>query len=190
MSVVIAIKTGDGVLVGADSQTSFGEYEKEHKLAENNFKITRMPHGILLGHAGEVRATQVLSCHKDWFEELGDEPLTKEFLVTKISPRLSAELRRRGLTDEDGDYNGQFLVAQGDRIFNLNSDFSVFTIPTFAAIGSGLDAAFLARAGARCGDERETVLAGLRLAAKNDKSVGAPFILIDTVRLAYEIVEG
>ena len=194
MSIIIATKTEDGVLMGADTQTSRGDRDKVTSLGENNLKITRMPHGILLGHAGAVRVTQILACHKDWFEELGDEPLTKRFLVMRIIPRYYRELKERDLLDAEDStvqYGGGFIVAQGDRIFVLNGDFSVDEVPSFVSIGCGQDAAYLVRQ-TRAKDgafEREETLLALRLSASVDRAVGAPFVLIDTKDLQFEYVK-
>ena len=180
--------------MGADTQTSRGDRDKITSLGENNLKITRMPHGILLGHAGAVRVTQILACHKDWFEELGDEPLTKRFLVMRIIPRYYRELKERDLLDAEDStvqYGGGFIVAQGDRIFVLNGDFSVDEVPSFVSIGCGQDAANLVRQ-TRAKDgafEREETLLALRLSASVDRAVGAPFVLIDTKDLQFEYVK-
>ncbi len=195
MSIVIAAKTENGVLMGADTQTSHGDYEKVTSLGENGMKITKMPHGILLGHAGSVRVTQILACHKDWFDALGDAPLTKQFLVEEIVPRYYIALRQRGLLKtEDGttQYGGGFIAAQGDRIYTINRDFSVTEIPSFVSIGCGLDAAYLLRMkdAHKNTSVRGQMLQAMRLAAAVDTAVGEPFVLIDTENLQYEIVEG
>ncbi len=197
MSLVIAAKIDGSVLMGADSQTSHGDREKVTGRGENNLKITKMPRGILLGHVGEVRVIQPLACHGDWFEETEDEPLSKRFLVEKIVPRYYEELKKRGWLANSDDpsehtcFRGSFLIAQGDRLFGLNGNFSVDEIPAFAAIGCGQDAAYLAwrEADADAGMAQNMLLRALRLSVASDNSVGAPFVFIDTKELRYEYVE-
>lgn len=190
MSLIIAEVKDGAVYMGADTRTSAGDLQFTQKSA-NNLKIHKMPNGILLGRAGLVKATQILSCHKDWFEGEDAKQLSKEFIVTQIIPKLYRELNKRKLLERTAParMEGTFLIAQGNRLFRIASDFSVIVAPGFDSIGCGQDAAFaIQELNADC-PMREKFLKGLRLAASCDSTIAAPFVFIDTKTLEFEFVE-
>ena len=190
MSLIIAEVKDGAVYMGADTRTSCGSRKYSYK-SEANLKIHKMPNGILLGAVGMVKSTQILSCHKDWFEGEDAQNLSKEFLVTQIVPKLYRELNRRKQLEKShpAELDGSFLIAQEDRLFRLTRNFSVSVVPAFEAIGAGLNAAFAVNDCADGLSTREKLLKGLRLAASCDSTIGAPFVFIDTKALEFEFVE-
>ena len=190
MSLVIAEVTDGAVQMSADTQLSWTVC-KAHSMFENNLKIVKMPHGILMGAAGDVKAARMLFCHKDWFEELGDEKLCKEFLIMEIVPKLYETLDGEGLLKEDhpAEHPNTFIFAQGDRLFLMNGDFSVQAVPKSIAIGCGKYAAEIVNEYDKELPVRERMLKALRLASKIDNAVGAPYVFIDTKKLELEFVE-
>ena len=188
MSLVIAEVRDGAVYFGADTRTSCGNRQYCYK-SEANLKIHKMPNGILIGAVGAVKSSQILECHKDWFEDCKE--LSKEFLVTSIVPKLYRELKERKLIEKKhpAELEGTFLIAQGDRLFRLARNFSVTVIRGFEAIGAGLSAAFTIQDLDGDCPLREKFLKGLRLAASCDSSIAAPFVFIDTKSLEFEFVE-
>ena len=190
MSLIIA-EVKDGVVyMGADTRISWGDVQY-CLTAESNLKIIKMPQGILLGTVGMVAVSQILNCHKDWFEEEAAQNLTKEYLVTQIVPKLYRELRKRGQLSkkEPAELECSCFLAQQDRLFRISHDFSVSVVPAFDAIGAGQNAAFaINELNSEC-SLKEKFLKGLRLAASCDNSIAAPFVFIDTKNLKFEIVE-
>lgn len=191
MSLIVAAIKDGVVYMGADSQTSHGDDCKTNYFAESNRKIAKMPYGILIGHAGRSRNAQILCAHKEWFEALEHQPLTKEFLTMEIAPDLYFELKRLKWLNKDHPVESvtSFLFAQGGSLFEMRDDFSVYSVPSFAAIGSGDDAAFVVNALHKDLSPKEKITAALRLADKHSNAVGAPFFLIDTKNLEFETVE-
>lgn len=196
MSLVIAVKENDRVLMGADTQTSRGD-EKYSIAGTETQKIHLTPNGVVVGTAGLVRVLQQLTCHPEWFEELPPEGLTKEFLVRRIAPALLECIDGQNLSDE-GDRSEEIphaefsaVFAQGDRIFVMESDYSVFAMPGYAAIGCGCDAANAVFADKRNPDEpaKEKLLRALRFADRLDSAVGAPFLIVDTERNTMERID-
>lgn len=193
MSLVIAVRDGDRVFFAADTQTTKGK-RKRCNVSETNLKIARMPNGILLGHAGLVRNANVLSTHNDWFENIGEGDLTKEILVKDIIPKLINEMIERDYLDkEEKDYpkmQGSFLIAQGNQLYHIKSNFSVWRIHDFAMIGSGSDSSNAVLFSADEGKTiKEKMLLSLKQAAYFDTAVDKPFVFIDTHDLQYEIME-
>lgn len=190
MSLVIA-EIKDGVVhMGADTQGS-GEISKTSYTSESNLKISKMPHGIIIGSVGVVPVLRILTCHKEWFEKLGSEPLSKKFITTKIVPKFYNELEEMDwLTEKDpAGINNCFLIAQCDRLFLLKDDFTVNIVPKLCAIGCGQDAAEVVYAQSTDLSVREKMLKALRLASKFDNGVGAPYVFVNTDSLAFEFVE-
>ena len=190
MSLVIA-EIKDGVVyMGADTQVSSGE-TKRNLTTEPNLKITRMPHGILLGKVGAVRVSNILINFKEWFEPLEHQPLTKEFLVTKIMPKFYNELKKRELLSREhiAGFEGSFLIAQKDKLFLINGNFTVNEVPRFDAIGAGNDAAYTTYQLLPNASVREKMLTSLRLASEYDTSISAPYAFCDTKSLEIELVE-
>lgn len=190
MSLVIA-EIKDGVVyMGADTLKSYKDDVYSNR-CESKHKIKKMPFGVLIGTVGLVSVTDVFCAHKEWFADLEHEKLTKEFLVTKIIPKLYCELKERGELKEEAPagINNSFLVAQGDRLFAIRSNFFVQTVPTSDAIGCGEAAAFAVNALDKNAPVRDRMLRALRLASDCSDAVGAPYIFIDTKSQEYEIVE-
>lgn len=190
MSLVIA-EVKDGVVyMGADTQAS-GDVFKENFSLESNLKIIKMPHGIVIGCVGTKDVARVLTCHKDWFEELNDKPLSKEFLTTKIVPKFYNELKELDWLKENApaEHACRFLIAQKDKLFILKDNFTVNIVPRFCAIGCGEYAAEVVNADTADMSVNEKMLNALRLADRFDNAVGAPYVFIDTKNLKFEFVE-
>jgi hypothetical protein len=157
-----------------------------------NLKIQKMPHDILVAGAGNGSNSDIFTAHKEWFEELGDDKLSKEFLTMEILPAYYEELKKLGDLKYDKGYpdsGTDFLIAQGDRLYILKRDFVVYTVPLYDAIGCGSDAAFATHNLKKFSTLREEFTHSLKLASKYDDSVGGPFVFIDTEKQEFEIVE-
>ena len=190
MSLVIA-EIKDGVVyMGADTQVSSGE-TKRNFTAEPNLKINRMPGGVLLGEVGAVRVSNILINFKEWFAPLEKEPLTKKFLVTKLLPKFYNELKKRELLRREhiSGFEGSFLLAQADKLFLINGNFTVSQVPHFDTIGAGNDAAYATYQLMKDAPVREKMLTSLRLASEYDLSISAPYVFCDTKSLTIELVE-
>lgn len=193
MSIVIAVKENNRVIFGADTQTSIGNRKKCSTL-ESNLKVTKMPNGILIGHAGLVENANTLTVHPEWFENLSDEGLTKRFLVMEVIPKLILELKEKNLLDKDSapdvEMQGSYIVAQKDKLFYIHRTFAVSEAPNYVSIGCGsfaADAVFFDSTDKRSTKER--ILSALNSAAMFDTGVDRPFVLIDTDTFEYEITE-
>lgn len=193
MSLVIAVKSGGKVLFGADTQKT-GGFRKMNPLSDANMKITRMPCGVLVGHAGMVDTANSLLRYPEWFSDMPEGDLTKQFIVTKIIPKLIRELREKDLLEKDGSpdmkMNAGFLLAKGDRLFRISRTLCVFEIPEYTAVGSGefaADAVFCDGNDKRSAEEK--LLSALRLASKYDASVSGPFVFADTTEFECRIME-
>lgn len=188
MSIVIAIKKNNVIYMGADTQTSCSNSRIERNVrTESNFKITRLPNGVLIGHTGTIRDNFQLYCRKSWFEKLPKEGLTKKYIVNEIIPLFRERLENINSIDEDGDYDGENIIAWKDKAYKICCDFSVYEITEFTAIGAYKNALYYLLNSKE--SVRNKILNALRCTDYYNSSVSKPFVLIDTEKLEYEIVE-
>ena len=85
MSIVIASKIGDRVVMVGDSAETIGS-EVETLTEKERMKVLKIG-DVLVGSAGRVKHIRRLVEHPEWFETKG-EPFDKKFIVTHIIPRL------------------------------------------------------------------------------------------------------
>lgn len=146
MSLVIAIKDKNRIVLGADKQTSVGN-NKDH-LATKIWEVADLP-GALMGSVGSVRASQILQ-YSELIDKnsLGEIP-TFEFIVRSLVPIIHATLDANGvrcaIPSEDEGVSVMMpnciLFAYKDRAWMIWHDFSVTEIEDYLAIGSGSDIA-------------------------------------------------
>ncbi|MBQ0099097.1 MAG: hypothetical protein KBS91_00920 [Firmicutes bacterium] len=189
MSVVVAICDGETVYMGCDTQTTTGEY-KRNNLTEANCKISKLDNGILLGICGSVKAHQVLISNPEIFNLPEDGILTRKHIVVNIIPKIN-EVLKDSLGDEKEEGQGlpvSIIIAYKDKCYCVRSSLKVIRITKFIADGAGGDYAFY---NLSCEHElvRARLLKALRTSAVLCESVSKPFVLIDTKKLEYEIVE-
>lgn len=149
MSLVIAIKDKDRIVLGADKQSSIGN-NKDH-LATKIWEVPNLE-GALMGSVGSIRASQIIQ-FSDIVDKnaLNSEP-TFDFVVRSLAPTIMATLNANGVKcaipeSPDGDsapcvmMPNSFLFAYKDRAWMIWHDFSVTEIYDYLAIGSGSDIA-------------------------------------------------
>ena len=190
MSVVVCIKEGDTVYLGADTQTTLGSRKKLHFINETGFKIKRTDEGILLGACGAVQTTQFLYADPDIFRLNENGELTKEWIVNEIVPKAWKKMKEEKLLDEDGYLESIFLLAYKDKVYQINHDLRVISRGGAFAIGAGQDFSAYPLMGEEGLGIRERMLKAMEICGENSDSISAPYIFIDTKNLEYEIVEG
>lgn len=188
MSVVVAVKENGIVYMGADTQSTAGK-KKKNELNESNFKIRRMGNGILVGTCGEVSSSQLLFSERNLFTLDSDGKLTKRHIVKEIIPKIIEVLKKGNKLDkDDGTMELAFLIAYKDCLYEILSDFFVLNLAKFAARGAGSEFVLYSLSKENL-PVRERILQALRISAKRIASVSAPYVLIDTEKQNYEVVE-
>ena len=194
MSVVMAVKQGNRIWFGADTQSTRGT-DRYNQLSPNDFKVIKLDNGVLLAMTGETATSQAILAHPEWFTVDAERGLTKEDIVTKIVPKMYEAL-------DAGDFlecadrgtpptmKCTILIAYKDKIFEIARDLQVMRYEDYQAIGSGANAILygLSRID-KSKDINEQLLRLLKISAKHDANVSAPFVLIDTKDLEYTIKE-
>ena len=194
MSVVIAVKHGDRILFGADTQATCGS-DKFNQLSPNDFKVTKFDNGILMSWTGDTQTNQFILAHPEWFTLDEKKGLTKEHIVTKILPQMYEALEEEELLEEADRgtpplIKGSILLAYQDKLFEICRDFQVLRYEDYQASGSGSNCIHYGVSKIdKSKDINEQILHLLRISAKFDANVSAPFILIDTKGLEYTVKE-
>ena len=149
MSLVIAIKDKDRIVLGADKQSSVGN-NKDH-LATKIWEVPNLE-GALMGSVGSIRASQIIQ-----FSDIVDknaivgEP-TFDYVVRSLAPTIMATLNANGVKcsipeTETGDSGmcvmmpNSFLFAYKNKAWMIWHDLSVTEVDDYLAIGSGSDIA-------------------------------------------------
>ena len=195
MSVVMAVKQGDRIWFGADTQTTRGG-DRYNQLSPNDYKVMKFDNGVLLSATGETVTSQILLAHPDWFTVDEKKGLTKEHIVTKIIPKIYETLEEEDLLEKEDKgtppvMKCTLLMAYKDKLFEICRDLQVIRYEDYQATGSGANAINYGLSKIdKTKDINEQLLRLLRISAKLDSNVSAPFILIDTKDLKFTVKEG
>ena len=194
MSVVIAVKQGGRIWFGADTQLTSGS-DRYNYLSEGDYKVAKLDNGILLSWTGETAVWQTILGHLDWFTLNGKGELTKEHIVTKILPNLYGGLKEEDALERGDEgiplmMTGRMTLACKDKLFEICRDFQVMRYEDYQATGSGAHAVLYGLSKMdKTQDINAQLLELLRISAKHDTAVSAPFIFIDTQDLQYTVKE-
>jgi ATP-dependent protease HslVU (ClpYQ) peptidase subunit len=190
----MAVKQGNRIWLGADTQSTRGT-DRYNQLSPHDFKVTKLDNGILLAMTGETASSQFILAHPEWFTVDEKKGLTKEHIVTKIIPKIYEALEGEELLDS-GDrgtpsiMKSRIIIAYQDKLFEVARDLQVIRYEDYQAIGSGSNAIIYGLSKIdKSKDINEQLLRLLKLSAKHDVNVSAPFVLIDTQNLQYVIKE-
>ena len=144
MSLVVAIKDKDRIVLGADKQASTGS-TKDH----TNTKIWELEElpGAILGAVGSARASQIIQYSQIIDKNMLNYPIDTDFIVRVLAPTLANGLRNNGIVIEPTEdvkcdmMPNAFIFAYGDKAWTIWHDLSVSEINEYFAIGSGSDVA-------------------------------------------------
>ena len=144
MSLVIAIKEKDRIVLGADKQSSAGG-TKDH----TNTKIWRLDElpGAVMGSVGSARASQIIQYANIIDKNLLGKELDTEFIVRVLAPTIAGGLKANGIVVDSSDgakcdlMPNAFIFAYKDKAWTIWHDLSVSEIDEYFAIGSGSEVA-------------------------------------------------
>lgn len=144
MSVVIAIRDKDRVIIGSDKQVSTGVM-KDHSCTKI-WNVSDLD-GAIMGGVGSARASQVIQ-YSNIIDKnsLHAEPTT-EFVICALAPAIAITLKEAGIkldAREDAScllMPNAFIFAYKDRAWMIWNDLSVTEIGDYFAIGSGSEVA-------------------------------------------------
>ncbi len=144
MSLVIAIKDKDRIVLGADRQVSMGG-TKDHTTTKI-WNVESLP-GAIMGSVGSARASQIIQYTDVIDKNLIKKDVTTEYIICVLAPIIAATLKTSGVVveaPEGGVCNlmpNSFIFAYKDRAWMIWNDLSVSEIDEYLAIGSGAEVA-------------------------------------------------
>lgn len=194
MSVVVAIKEGNKVYIGADSQVTKGGTRTTLK-NPNNYKVWRVenaPH-CLMAHVGSFRDSNIVRCMDRLVTDYNiyRDHICYEFVVKKVVPDIIDELRRYGMIKDDKYVElleSEFIFAYQDQLYMIGRDKSVIEIDDYVAMGSGEDQAIGSLLSTEGENPRERIVKAIKASAAADIYVDYPIILTDTEYGEFEII--
>lgn len=140
MSIVVAIKYNNGVVIGADTQVTFSntKHNSFKKIYKSKYSNTAW------GGVGKARDIDLISCNVD---DLLDYPdilekvkLDKKYVVNQIVIKIFDILmkyNRAYRIDNIVDIDSRFIITDSDKIFEICTDGAVVEYDKFCAIGCG-----------------------------------------------------
>lgn len=190
MSLVIAVKVNNHIYFGADTQTTSGN-SRIFNVVPENYKVMLVNEDVIVGLSGSVNAIQQITFHKEWFDSLKEQKLSKQFIVESFLPKLFFNLKEYDqiTANDDGTMNLSLsiLIGKHDKLYRVYQSGAVVEIPQFAAIGSGENYALTYYRTVGYLEETQLMLRNaLVFASQHVNSVGGDITTIDTNQLNIE----
>lgn len=145
MSVIIGYKNEGKVYIATDTRRGYRNYNYS-SMTESALNVFSLPNNILCGVSKLNNKLHIQAVCEKWFEPLGNDMLTKRFIVENIVPKLYALMESHNLIENSkngySNFKASIILAQNDKLFCIDSDFSVFEIPKFCIIGDAAEGAY------------------------------------------------
>lgn len=203
MSVVLAIKDKNRILVATDSQVSRGGV-KSVLISPNLMKIWKPSGhtGLIMGLTGTLRDQNILSTRDTWYDTLLDkagEPIDFKFVVREIVPEILNELTAHSRTTQSDSgitMGSQVLFAKDNVCYSIDFDGCVNELIVDGqamALGSGSDialAAYNVLQDIQEIDIKEKLIRAVSQACQDDLYVNYPIVIMDTSSENIELFDG
>ena len=194
MSVVVAIKEGEKIYIGADSQVTRGGTRTTLK-NPNNYKVWKVLNveNCLMASVGTLRDANIVRLMDKLVTDYNvyKNHIDYEFVVKKIVPDIIDELREYGML-KDEKYiefiESSFLFAFKNQLYLISRDRSVIEIDDYVAIGSGEDQAIGSLLSTEGEKPKQRIVKAIKASATSDIYVDYPIIIVDTEKTEFEII--
>ncbi len=195
MSVVVAIKEGNKIYMGSDSQTTKGGTRTTlHN--PNNYKIWKVDgsDNCLMAHVGNVRDANVVRLMRNVIDDYDEfyKRVDYRFVVKYLVPEIVKSLQEAHYLKLDGDYLGfmdsSYLFAYKDKLFSINSDGCVIEVDDYVAIGSGACEAIGSLLSTKGESPVKRIIKAIKASATNDIYVDYPIIITDTHSTKFDVI--
>lgn len=195
MSVVVAIKQGNKIYMGADSQVTRGGTRLSLS-NPNNYKIWKVKgvENCLMASVGDLRDACVIRIMNGLVREIDalKGEVDFEYVVGRIVPLIKEELIDYGYIKKDGVFDGfesSYLFAFEDKLFYINRDASVIEIDDCIAIGSGSNEAIGSLiTSSKEEDSEQRIVKAIKSSAAHDIYVDYPIILVNTETTEFKVL--
>jgi ATP-dependent protease HslVU (ClpYQ) peptidase subunit len=203
MSVVVALKSGDRVYVGTDSQVTYGWRLATTLSNKNNWKIFRPEKDpdVIVGVTGALRDRDLLYCMEEFTDELArlKDEVNYKHIVTKVIPKIlklmqdNKRIESRNDNDTpsgtqpaadqiDGQYmSSRIILTYKNDIYKISQDLCCIVIDGFCAIGCGEELAMGYLNGATeliQNNPKQAVINAIKSACKSDSFVDYPIVIM------------
>ena len=140
MSVVIAAKYRDGVVIASDRQVTSGTLKHNNATKIHKFKYSNSAIGVVgyLRDCNLMRVMEEIVPYKDILDKIS---ITEDYVTRVFVPAIYNYMNtnhRINTGEENGTMNSIMLYATKDRIFEIGEDFSVIeNEDSYLTIGCG-----------------------------------------------------
>jgi hypothetical protein len=121
-----AITKKHGVVLAADSELSYGTWEKEDGFPSKLW--VDKENGYVFGGCGLVREIQVLQYHVEWPKFRRGEHELMKFAITEIVPTIRYGIEDHGILNKNKgveSISSTFIMGWGENLIGIYEDFSV-----------------------------------------------------------------
>ena len=186
MTCIVGYVSDDGITyLGGDSLGSNGYSGMIYR--QSKVFHCKDTGNAVIGYTSSFRMGQLLMYAKNLFDELSisKDEIDHEYMVTKFVPKLQELLSNGGYekTDSGRKSSGEFLLGYKDKLYNIQTDYSVLeSLDKIDACGSGEEFALGALHAVKDSDlsPEEKLHTALRAASKFSVGVAPPFYIVNT----------
>ena len=142
MSLVIAVKEDDHILVACDSQVSCGDWKDTLPVIHNKaWFIDDCPHGVMAS-SGSLRVLQLIQCTPNLIDEMAQyrNEVDYIYVVTELYNRIcEALIHYKAISPDITPLSlpNDFIFAYKDKAYGIECDGSVVELEDYLCIGSG-----------------------------------------------------
>lgn len=178
MTCIAALKTGEGVLLGGDSRTTFAGTA----MNVSQPKVFEVG-DFLIGCSGSRRHAELLRYHCD-LESLTIDGDLDRFMARDFSNAVRKVFKEAGVVGEDSEtskveiFAGAAIIVVRNEIYVLAGNFSCSRHDEYAAVGSGMDFALAILFAVTDKPPRARLSLALSTAAHLAEGVRAPFTIL------------
>lgn len=196
MSVVVAIKEGDTVWMGCDSQVSMGYTKDTLKLNHKIWK-PKEESDVVMGLVGTLRDCNILSTVDKWINELPrlKDEIDFKYIVRKLVTKIYSELEEFGrVRKRDGisSIESNIVFAYKDKLFSIQGDGAVTESVDIIADGSGYRLCLGAWSSIKNKEDmtiKEKLVATIKAACESDLYVNYPIVIMNTKTDEVEVID-
>jgi ATP-dependent protease HslVU (ClpYQ) peptidase subunit len=194
LSVVVAIKEGDTIWMGCDSQVTQGYTKRTLESMKKIWKPEKEK-DVLMGVVGAVRDLNILSIEEEWIEELikMKNEVNYKYIIKKIIPKIFTTLSDSGrLYNKDGVkfIESNIVFAYQDKMFSIHGDGAVMESEDIIVDGSGRRLCLGAWNSIKDKDFsiKEKLVEVVKSACESDLYVNYPIVIMNTKNDEVEII--
>ena len=194
MSVVVAIKKGDRVYIGADSQVTKGG-TRATLSNPNNYKIWKVKgtDRCLMAHVGQVRDANVVRLIDGLVTDYSiyRNSINYEFVVKKVFPNIVSALKEAGFLKNEQYFSymeSSYFFIYKDRLYVISTDGCVLEVDDYYAIGSGADQAIGSLLSTEGDEPEERIIKAIKASAASDIYVDYPIVITDSETTEFKVI--